>query len=243
MLASERTPLVAPEKGNKDGLLSTPGDEPKGTAPRFGDRRFWHLCAVGLFCIVTIGLRINTAKMAVMYDPETGRASKETVFPKPLFLAETYFLGKLLILPFVGWRPGDWPKHVYGNTAVMVVLGAIGGMLEYASVLYLPVSIVAMLRVAGLVLFTGFASAFITKKSPMSWNICGALTLVVTGACVTSVYHVHEEHYSFHAGLGLFFVLLSTVRCVSRPPVAGAPSAPPTVALSPRLPGSCLSAC
>ena len=194
-----------------DGFLATPDGEALGTAPRLGDRRFWHLCLLGLTCIVTIGLRINTAKMAVVYDPQTGRASDAVTFPKPLFLATTYFLGKILILPFVGWQPSQWPLQVYWKIFVMVVFGAVGGMLEYASVLYLPVSVVAMLRVAGLVFFTGFASAYVTQRSPMTWGIAGGLTIVVAGAVVTSVYHVGTEEFSDGALLGLCFVFLSTV--------------------------------
>jgi len=99
----------------------------------------------------------------------TGKASDEAIWPKPLFLAATYFLGKLLILPFVSWQPSQWPLHVYGKITLMVVFGAVGGMLEYGAVLYLPVSVVAMVRVAGLVFFTGFASSWLTQRSPMTW--------------------------------------------------------------------------
>jgi hypothetical protein len=59
--------------------------------------------------------------------------------------------------------------HVYGKITLMVIFGAVGGMLEYGSVLYLPVSVVAMVRVAGLVFFTGFASSWLTQRSPMTW--------------------------------------------------------------------------
>ena len=213
---SEKSPLLpslhdGPAPAMTDGFLATPDGEPLGTAPRLGDRRFWHLCLLGLTCIVTIGLRINTAKMAVVYDPQTGRASDAVTFPKPLFLATTYFLGKILILPFVGWQPSQWPLQVYWKIFVMVVCGAVGGMLEYASVLYLPVSVVAMLRVAGLVFFTGFASAYVTQRSPMTWGIAGGLTIVVAGAVVTSVYHVGTQEFSDGALLGLCFVFLSTV--------------------------------
>jgi len=149
--------------------------------------------------------------MAIVYDPQTGKASDKVIFPKPLFLAATYFLGKLLILPFVSWQPTQWPPHVYGKITLMVVLGAIGGMLEYAAVLYLPVSVVAMVRVAGLVFFTGFASSYVTQKSPMTWQIASALTIVVAGACVTSVYHVKSVEFESGAVVGIFFVLLSTV--------------------------------
>eukprot|EP00802_Teleaulax_amphioxeia_P019186 Tamp_19409.p1 GENE.Tamp_19409~~Tamp_19409.p1 ORF type:complete len:392 (+),score=83.13 Tamp_19409:56-1231(+) len=210
----EKKPLLAHDEAPamSDGFFATPeADTPLGTAPRLWDRRFWHLASIGLICIVTIGLRINTAKMATVYDPETGKASDTAVFPKPLFLAETYFLGKLLVLPFVGWQPSRWPTHVYGNIALMVVLGAVGGMLEYASVLYLPVSVVAMVRVAGLVFFTGFASAYITGKSPMTWQIGLALSIVVAGACVTSVYHVESTGFDSGAIVGLVLVLLSAV--------------------------------
>jgi len=194
-----------------DGLLCTPDDEPLGTAPRLWDRRFRHLSGIGFICIITIGLRINTAKMVTVYDPETGKASDDVIFPKPLFLAATYFLGKLLILPFVGWQPSQWPRQVYGKISLMVVLGAVGGMLEYASVLYLPVSVVAMVRVAGLVFFTGFASAYFTQKSPMTWQIAGALSIVVAGAIVTSVYHVKSVEFESGAIVGIFLVLLSTI--------------------------------
>jgi hypothetical protein len=103
--------------------------------------------------IVSIGVRMNSAKILTHYNPETGRASEdgEAVGPccllplpvsiglaatlgvriavlyrswltssssagaqhfrKPLFLAATYFMGKLFVLPFVGW-PLDWPPHV-----------------------------------------------------------------------------------------------------------------------------------
>jgi drug/metabolite transporter (DMT)-like permease len=209
----EKKPLLehAEAAPMTDGFFATPEAEPLGTAPRLWDRRFWHLAAIGLICIVTIGLRINTAKMATVYDPETGKASEALVFPKPLFLAETYFLGKLLILPFVGWQPSRWPSHLYGKITLMVVFGAMGGMLEYASVLFLPVSVVAMVRVAGLVFFTGFASAYITGKSPMNWQIGLALTIVVAGACVTSVYHVGSTSFETDAMIGLLLVLLSTI--------------------------------
>jgi len=219
---SEKSPLLGaagdphdgPAPVMSDGWFGTPADvapTPLGTAPRLWDKRFWHLVVIGAFCIVTIGLRINTAKMATVYDPETGKASDDVVFPKPLFLATTYFLGKLLILPFVQWQPAQWPARTYYLITIMVVLGAIGGVLEYASVMYLPVSVVAMVRVAGLVFFTGFASAYITQRSPMTWQIAAALTIVVAGACVTSVYHASISEFDSSALIGLGLVLLSTV--------------------------------
>ena len=134
---SERSPLLGlgssgephdgPAPAMHDGVFGTPEDTPLGTAPRLWDKRFWHLVAIGALCIVTIGLRINTAKMATVYDPATGKASEEVVFPKPLFLATTYFLGKLIILPFVQWQPAQWPSRTYYLITVMVILGAIGG--------------------------------------------------------------------------------------------------------------------
>lgn len=212
MKASEKKPLLGKDSDGPmtDSFLATPGNEPLGTAPKLWDMRFWHLTFLGTICIATIGLRINTAKMATVYDPSTGRASDETQFPKPLFLATTYFLGKLLILPFINWQPSRWPLHVYGKITLMVVLGAIGGMLEYGAVMYLPVSVVAMVRVAGLVFFTGFASAYITQRSPMTWQIALALTVVVAGACITSVYHIRSTNFNDGAIMGIVLVLLST---------------------------------
>ena len=208
---SSGVPHDGPAPAMSDGVFATPDDTPLGTAPRLWDKRFWHLSVIGAFCIVTIGLRINTAKMATVYDPETGKASEDDVmFPKPLFLATTYFLGKLIILPFVQWQPAQWPVRTYILTTVMVILGAVGGVLEYASLLYLPVSVVAMVRVAGLVFFTGFASAYITRKSPMTWQIASAMTIVVAGACVTSVYHASISDFDTGALVGLMLVLLST---------------------------------
>eukprot|EP00960_Hanusia_phi_P044698 756777-Hanusia_phi.AAC.4 len=184
-----------------------------GAAPRLGDNRFYQLVGLALIAILTIGLRMNFAKMASVYDPELGHGSEggENIFSKPLFFASTYFLGKILILPFCNWNPRTFPPHIYYKVFVMVSFGAVGGILEYSSMMFLPVSIVVMVRAAGLVAFTALGSAYISQKSPMNTWIALSLVLVIGGSILACFVHVHTTAVTSLAVVGIILVVLSTV--------------------------------
>jgi len=155
---------------------------------------------------------MNAAKILSLYDPATGKAPDDghTHFRKPLFLAASYFMGKLFILPFVGWP--DWPAHLFAKLFLLITLGGIGGILEYSALMYLPVTIVAMLRVAGLVAFTAVGSAFITRRSTLNSKMGLALVVVVAGAALASYSHASDaDGLIVSAVLGLGVVMLSTL--------------------------------
>jgi hypothetical protein len=44
----------------------------------------------------------------------------------------------------------------------------------------------------------------------MTWQIALALTVVVAGACITSVYHIRSTNFNDGAIMGIVLVLLST---------------------------------
>ncbi|EKX34636.1 hypothetical protein GUITHDRAFT_119181 [Guillardia theta CCMP2712] len=184
-----------------------------GIAPRLGDQRFYQMLGLAFIAILTIGLRMNFAKMASVYDPELGHGSEEggSRFSKPLFFASTYFLGKILILPFCNWSPRSLPRHIYYKIFVMVSFGAVGGMLEYSSMMFLPVSIVVMVRAAGLVAFTALGSAYISQRSPMNPWIALSLLLVIGGSVLACFVHVHTSAVTSLAIVGIVLVVLSTM--------------------------------
>eukprot|EP00287_Rhodomonas_sp_CCMP768_P005655 CAMPEP_0196732734 /NCGR_PEP_ID=MMETSP1091-20130531/12053_1 /TAXON_ID=302021 /ORGANISM="Rhodomonas sp., Strain CCMP768" /LENGTH=104 /DNA_ID=CAMNT_0042076043 /DNA_START=18 /DNA_END=328 /DNA_ORIENTATION=+ len=97
-----------------DGSVEEGDKRLLGIAPKLFDRRWWLLLFLSVATILSIGVRMNTAKILTQYNPETGQAAEggEAHFRKPLFLAATFFLGKLCLLPFVGW-PTDWPTHLF----------------------------------------------------------------------------------------------------------------------------------
>jgi len=184
-----------------------------GIAPKLFDSRWWILIGVSTATIVSIGVRMNAAKILSLYVPETGVAAEDhhTVFRKPLFFAMTYFLGKLLLLPFVGF-PWDWPHHLLFKIFCLVTLGAVGGILEYNALMYLPVSVVVMLRAAGLVGFTALGSAYITQRSTLNAKMGMALLAVVLGVGIASYMHMSDEAgWKVSAVIGIGVVVLSTV--------------------------------
>jgi hypothetical protein len=148
------------------------------------------------------------------YDTETGEAAEdgsENTMKIPLFLATTYFIAKLSVLPFVGWKPDSIPMRLYAKIFMMTVLGAIGGILEYASYQYCPVSVIVMIRVGGLVSITALQSAYITRRSVLGLKTSMALGVVILGTVFAAWHHSEHEDWSEYAVLGISLTLLSTL--------------------------------
>ena len=148
------------------------------------------------------------------YDTETGEAAEdgsENTMKIPLFLATTYFIAKLSVLPFVGWKPDSIPMRLYAKIFMMTVLGAIGGILEYASYQYCPVSVIVMIRVGGLVSITALQSAYITRRSVLGLKTSMALGVVILGTVFAAWHHSEHEQWSAYAVLGISLTSLSTL--------------------------------
>jgi len=185
-----------------------------GVAPKIGDKRSFDLLLLSLGAVVAIGLRVNAAKVATQYDYETGVAkpsAEESIFNKPIFLASTYFMGKALVFPFVMHRLSGFKFDVYTRIFLLVCLGGTGGILEYSSVVYLPVSIAGMIRVGGLVTFTALGSAYLTRKSSLDLPMGISLALVVVGVVIASVHHLHAADFQPSQVLGIMLALASSV--------------------------------
>ncbi|KAJ1478983.1 hypothetical protein T484DRAFT_1959928 [Baffinella frigidus] len=183
----------------------------RGIAPKFGDTRWWQLVGLGFLAVSAIALRMNLGMVVTKYDPETGMAAKDSNMKIPLFLATTFFIAKVMVLPFVNWKPESIPARIYTKILLMTVLGAIGGILEYSSYQFCPISVVVMLRVGGLVSMTALESAFITRRSLLSWRSAGGLALVILGTAFAAWQHSEKEKWSAFAMLGISLALLSSL--------------------------------